>query len=223
MASHKGEAAPAAAAVVGKRTPEELAQMAALSVGAQVILDFNGAGSIGARGGAGSSIEENTIARDAHLAALGFDPNAPSGPPTAPDPAGAVHAVDTVVGHATRMSSLAAGIITGDGGNVPPGGGGGATAPANTAPPAVTQAADTLTCTTGEWSGEPTSYSYAWTVDAVAAGTDAATYTVVAADIGKSASCIVTATNAVGSVAAPPSAGLVIADPAGATRARSSK
>ena len=66
--------------------------------------------------------------------------------------------------------------------------------------------------------GEPTSYGYAWTVIAVAAGTDAATYTVVTADIGKSASCIVTATNAVGSTAAPPSAGVTIADPGAATR-----
>ena len=217
MANPNPENEPPLAFVAPTRTPEELAQLAALSIGAQVILDFNGAGSIGARGGAGETIAENTIARDAHLAALGYDPNAPSGPPTVPDPEGATRA-DPVHGTATRMSSLAAGIITGDGGNVPPGGGGGATAPANTTPPAVTQAADTLTCTTGEWSGEPTSYGYAWTVDAVAAGTDAATYTVVTADIGKSASCIVTATNAVGSTAAPPSAGVTIADPGAATR-----
>ena len=54
----KAEVAPAA--IVSTRTPEELAQLAALSIGAQVILDFNGAGSIGARGGAGERPSRKT-------------------------------------------------------------------------------------------------------------------------------------------------------------------
>jgi hypothetical protein len=88
---------------------------AASSIGAQVILDFNGDGSLGARGGVGATIEENTMIRDAHLIAVGLDPTNPSGPPTgepwvppAPVTAGVRHSVS---GHATRMSSLAAGII----------------------------------------------------------------------------------------------------------------
>jgi hypothetical protein len=207
-----------------QRTPEELAQMAANSIGAQVILDYNSDAALGARGGRGGTIEENTMARDAHLVALGLDPNAPSGPPTVPDPEGAVRAAGAPVGRATRISSLAAGIITGDPAPVtpPPPEGGGSAVPVNTTLPAVTQAADTLTCTMGEWTGEPTTYSYQWKVDGTVVGTDAATHTVTSADAGKAASCIVTATNAMGSTAAPPSADLVVTDP-GATTTRSKK
>jgi hypothetical protein len=62
-------------------------------------------------------------------------------------------------------------------------------------------------CTTGQWTGNPTGYAYAWKRDgATAVGTNAATYTLVSADIGGHAiTCIVTATNATGSQAAPPS------------------
>ena len=196
------------------RTAEELEQMAASSIGAQIILDYNSDGARGARGGAGGTIEENTMARDAHLVSVGLDPVAPSGPPTG-EPW--VPPVDTRVapaptepatppsGTATRMSSLAAGITADMPGTAPPEGGGGATAPVNTAIPAVTQAADTLSCTMGEWTGEPTSYGYQWKVDGVVvAFADAATYTVQAADVGKTATCIVTATNVTGSTAAPP-------------------
>ena len=42
-------------------------------------------------------------------------------------------------------------------------------------------------------------------------GTDAATYDVQAADVGGEATCTVTATNAAGSAAAPPSVGVVVA------------
>src|SRR4249919_3520334 len=161
-----GAVAPAPVAVaVAPRTAEEMAAMAAGSVGAQVILDYNGAGSLGARGGAG--------------------------------------------------------IITGDQTGGGGGGGGGGTAPVNTAVPAVTQAGDTLTCTQGTWSGEPTSYGYQWTVDGAVVGTDSATHTVTAADAGKAATCIVTATNASGSTAAPPSVALTITDPGAASRSRS--
>ena len=66
-------------------------------------------------------------------------------------------------------------------------------------------------CTQGEWTGEPTSYAYAWQVNGVGVGTDAATYDVQAADVGGEATCTVTATNAAGSAAAPPSVGVVVA------------
>ena len=64
----------------------------------------------------------------------------------------------------------------------------------------------TLNCTMGNWTGEPTSYAYAWQAGlGVAVGTDAPDYTVAAADAGTSIVCVVTATNAHGSTAAPPS------------------
>jgi hypothetical protein len=218
--------AAAGATVPSPHTAEELEQMAAGSIGAQIILDYNGSGSLGARGGAGATIEENTMARDAHMVALGLDPVNPSGPPTAPDPAGAVRATGAPMGRATRISSLAAGIITGDPGTVPapPGGSNGtASAPVNRDVPHVTQAGDTLNCTMGNWEGEPTSYGYQWKIDGAVAGTDSATHTVAAADVGKSASCIVTATNAHGSTAAPPSVDLVITDPAAGGQSRSKR
>jgi hypothetical protein len=98
------------------------------SIGAQIILDYNGDGSLGARGGAAPTIEENTAARDAHLIALGLDPVAPSGPPPsiearkarqaaldaqakANEQIAAAHAAPGA-GAASRVSSLAAGLIT---------------------------------------------------------------------------------------------------------------
>jgi hypothetical protein len=63
------------------------------------------------------------------------------------------------------------------------------------------------TSTTGSWVGTPTSYAYQWTRDGtnIAAAT-AATYTLVAADVGgHQIRCVVTATNAQGSTASPPS------------------
>jgi hypothetical protein len=87
----------------------------------------------------------------------------------------------------------------------------GAMAPANIAAPYVSQAGDVLNCTMGEWTGTPETYSYQWQVDGSDVGSDAATYTVVAADVGKTAVCIVTATNAKGSTTAPPSNEIVIA------------
>ena len=225
-ADHEAEAAR----IPSARTPEELAQMAASSIGAQIILDYNSDAALGARGGKGGTIEENTMARDADLIAVGLDPQAPSGPPTGqpwepPVQVTRQAAGPAASGRATRMSSLAAGAIT-DADDLPDqppeGNGGGASAPANTTLPAVTQAADTLTCTMGEWTGEPTTYGYQWKIDAAVVGTDSATHTVTSADAGKTATCTVTATNAHGSTAAPPSNEVTITDP-GATTTRSKK
>ena len=83
--------------------------------------------------------------------------------------------------------------------------------PANTAVPFVSQAGTDLTCTMGEWSNTPTSYSYQWQLDGAPIGTDASSYAVQPADVGLTATCIVTATNAVGSTAAPASNGVVVA------------
>ena len=68
----------------------------------------------------------------------------------------------------------------------------------------------TLNCTMGNWTGEPSAYAYAWQSGGTAVGTDAADYVVAATDSGKSIVCIVTATNANGSTAAPPSNAVTI-------------
>ena len=210
--------ARAAPAVDPKMEAERKEQMAVSSLGAQIILDYNSEAALGARGGAGGTIEENQMVRDEGLAAVGLDPQSPSGPPPmAPlePPPEAVRSSPPVSSKATRMTSLAAGILTGNEATPPPpeggGGGDGATAPTNTTVPAVTQAGTTLTCTQGEWTGEPTSYSYAWQLDGTAAGSDAATYEATPEDAGKAATCTVTATNAAGSAAAPPSNSVTVA------------
>jgi hypothetical protein len=115
-------------AAADKAAAEQREVRAAGSIGAQVILDFNGDGSLGARGGIGATLEENTAARDAHYIALGLLPHAPSGPPpslearkamTAAADAAAKADAQVAAAHATpgsgaasRVSSLAAGLIT---------------------------------------------------------------------------------------------------------------
>lgn len=83
--------------------------------------------------------------------------------------------------------------------------------PSNTDVPYVSQAGSVLSCTMGNWTGEPTSYAYAWHSDGVANGGTGATYTVQAADSGHDLACVVTATNGVGSTAAPMSNAVTIA------------
>jgi hypothetical protein len=70
--------------------------------------------------------------------------------------------------------------------------------------PYAAQEGTNLTCTMGEWVGEPTSYAYQWQVDGVA-GATGTPLAVTAADNGKVFTCIVSATNANGVTAAPPS------------------
>jgi len=83
-------------------------------------------------------------------------------------------------------------------------------APGNIDIPHVSQTAEVLTCTLGNWTGEPTSYAFQWKMGAANVGTNAATYTVQPGDVGATATCIVTATNAHGSTPAPPSNGVVV-------------
>jgi hypothetical protein len=79
--------------------------------------------------------------------------------------------------------------------------------PVNTAVPAVmpqtANVGDALTCTMGEWTGEPDSYTYSWRHAGdpaeIATGDS---YTTVAGDAGTSVQCVVTATNSAGSTAA---------------------
>lgn len=78
------------------------------------------------------------------------------------------------------------------------------TPPVNTVAPAITgtaQEGQTLTCSTGTWTGTPTiTYAYQWKRNNVNIGSATnSTYLLVAADVGQSIKCTVTATNGVGS------------------------
>jgi hypothetical protein len=77
--------------------------------------------------------------------------------------------------------------------------------------PFISQAAAILSCTLGNWNGEPTSRTYQWMVAGVVVGTNQATYTRVAGDVGKVAVCNMVATNAIGSSAPVPSNQIVVA------------
>jgi hypothetical protein len=68
-----------------------------------------------------------------------------------------------------------------------------------------------LNCTMGTWTNEPASYAYQWMRDGAALTGTSADYTIVADDAGHSLSCVVTATNAVGSTTAPPSNAVTVA------------
>jgi hypothetical protein len=87
-------------------------------------------------------------------------------------------------------------------------------------PEGTAAAGDTLTCTMGNWTGEPTAYAYQWLSDGESELGTGDSYTVVASDSGTSISCVVTATNANGSTAAPPSNAVAV-NGNGATRSRS--
>ena len=65
----------------------------------------------------------------------------------------------------------------------------------------------TLTCTLGNWENmESGNYTFAWNRDGTAIdGAENETYLLAAEDAGTTSTCIVTATNSLGSVAAPPS------------------
>jgi hypothetical protein len=83
--------------------------------------------------------------------------------------------------------------------------------PVNVDIPYVAQAGSTLTCTMGNWEGTPTAYSYQWIEDeTVGIGGDDAVYVVTPADVGRSVTCVVTATNELGSTIAPPSNPVIV-------------
>lgn len=80
-------------------------------------------------------------------------------------------------------------------------------APANTVLPAITgtaKAGQTLSCSTGTWTGTaPISYAYQWKADgANISGATASSYLLTASEVGKVITCTVTATNAAGNVSA---------------------
>jgi hypothetical protein len=81
----------------------------------------------------------------------------------------------------------------------------GGNSPVNTVAPAITgtaQEGQTLTCSTGTWTGSPT-YAYQWKRNGSNIGSATnSTYTLVTADVGQSIKCTVTATNILGSTTA---------------------
>ena len=83
---------------------------------------------------------------------------------------------------------------------------GGTSPPVNTVAPAITgttTVTETLTCSTGTWSGSPTSYTYQWKDDGVAiSGAVASTYVLTASEVGATITCTVTAYNDGGSASA---------------------
>jgi hypothetical protein len=99
--------------------------------------------------------------------------------------------------------------------------------PTNTVLPALTGTGvefSLLTCTTGSWTGSPSSYTFLWRHSdfpaSTIAGATGPTYTLTGADVGHSISCRVAATNADGTspfavapLTVPPSPGLVAAWP----------
>lgn len=85
--------------------------------------------------------------------------------------------------------------------------------PVNLYVPQASQENGVVNCTMGEWAGEPSSYAYAWQSDGADVGDGTNPYPVTADDVGKTVTCVVTATNAGGATAAPPSNGVVVTEP----------
>jgi hypothetical protein len=77
--------------------------------------------------------------------------------------------------------------------------------PVNVDVPYVEQAGAQLTCTMGNWEGEPTTYAYQWQAEGVDVGDGTATYALIETDVGLAFVCVVSATNAAGTTVAPPS------------------
>jgi hypothetical protein len=82
--------------------------------------------------------------------------------------------------------------------------------PVNRDVPYAEQRGATLNCTMGNWDNVPDSYAYDWHKDGVSTGIVSSDYPVQAGDAGHSFTCVVTATNALGSTTAPPSNAVVV-------------
>ena len=106
---------------------------------------------------------------------------------------------------AARLADLG---VTGDGGGPAP-----TAPPVNVDVPHVSQDGAALNCTMGNWQGEPTGYAYQWQRDGTDIGDGTTPYAVTPADVGATVACVVTATNAHGSTAAPASNGVVVTEP----------
>jgi hypothetical protein len=69
----------------------------------------------------------------------------------------------------------------------------------------------TLTCTMGNWTGEPSGYAYEWRADTTNVLGNGDSYVVDEVCVGHEVCCVVTASNAFGSTQAPPSNATMIA------------
>jgi hypothetical protein len=87
--------------------------------------------------------------------------------------------------------------------------------------PVTANVGDSLNCTMGNWSGEPSAYLYSWLSDATVVVGSAPDYVVADSDAGHSLTCVVTASNVIGSTQAPPSNAVAI-PAAGGMRAEES-
>src|SRR5918911_429508 len=112
--------------------------------------------------------------------------------------------VVVAVKNGVGSTSLASPLTLPVGGSAPP-----PAPPANTVPPTISgtpQDGQTLSATTGTWSGSPSSYGYQWqrcdssgaACSSVASATTA-TYALTSADVGATMRVVVTATNVAGS------------------------
>ena len=177
------KALASAAAEANLPPPPDPEAVALRMQGAQVVLAPDSAARAGAMG-IYPELQQNEFLRDAGYVQMGLDPEDPSNELTDPD-------VPVVP---------------------PEGGNGGATAaPVNRDIPFVDQSGSEMRCTMGNWDGEPTSYAYQWKLDDTDIPGDGPILPVVSADVGHIATCVVTATNAHGSTAAPPSNAVVVA------------
>jgi hypothetical protein len=89
-----------------------------------------------------------------------------------------------------------------------------AAAPTNVDVPYVSglgEVGQLLNCTMGNWTGEPTSYAYQWKSDGTRDLGTENVYAVQESDVGHSITCVVTASNALGSTTAPPSNAVTVA------------
>jgi hypothetical protein len=97
------------------------------------------------------------------------------------------------------------------------GGTGGGQQPVDTALPIISgtaKARATLTCSTGTWTGTPTSFTYAWSRDGTPiAGATSRTYAVRTGDEGLTLTCTVTAANATGAKSSATSKGVAVGVP----------
>ena len=173
-----------AAAAANLPPPPNPEAVALRMQGAQVVLKPNSAARAGAMG-IYPELQQNEFLRDAGYVQMGLDPNDPSNELTNPD---------------VPVTSPP-----------PEGNGGTGAAPVNRNVPFVDQAGSELRCTMGNWEGEPTSYAYQWKLDDTDIPGNGPILPVVAADVGHTATCTVTATNAHGSTTAPPSNAVVVA------------
>ena len=101
-------------------------------------------------------------------------------------------------GSAQAFSNVV-GPVVAAGGDTLPANAGGANLPAIT--PTTTVEGTLYTTTNGTWTGSPSpTFTRQWKSDATNVGDGSTTYTTVAGDVTKTITCVVTATNTVGSV-----------------------